>query len=653
MNKALLKRLPMIFRITLILSVFPLLYGTSEAGDLNWDRPSESLLDQQYCPLDSAADAMVVQKETLYRIESKGKFHVVIFTRRRIKIYSEAGLENADITLPYYHYQKVNVLEATCYNRGSEAQSLDKDDIHDETWIEDAKRDIRLEAKTFAVPGARAGSVLDISYEYSQEYVVFLPAYVYQEDIPVGIARVTVMIPNYYHYKYFITNPDLIDVATVKKNKNPVLVATAESIPALDDEDYRPPLYNISSKMLLKLDRYVGPYREVELSGSWESLIDYYQVTQKYLEMMNDSQKTGRLVDGIVAGCSDTDEIMEKLFRKVRDDWGNRLYSSVYLPADKVDKMLDMETLDIESKSALLCSMLRHAGIDSDVLMVSSDEEGLRDFPCFCIFDHALVYIPSKNLYLDPSDVGAEVGIIDVDYRGKLALNITSYSHELFNIPEDNSSGGAMIDYSLRVRDDDGLEGNGYITFYYQCALEARREYRKLDREGAKKWLDRILFSDIDEAVTALAVADDSLQSADEFRIEFEIGLDHFLSPSDDFPRITVYPGVSFKRSDIDDNPPRIYPVYFGSKNKDYYRVVWEFGEHLRPQAWENVVFKKGLSVIGSFTAEYDSASNSMTVVRQYKNMAAIYKPRYARQIEEIRDELKKRDITSVILERK
>ena len=80
---------------------------------------------------------------------------------------------------------------------------------------------------------------------------------------------------------------------------------------------------------------------------------------------------------------------------------------------------------------------------------------------------------------------------------------------------------------------------------------------------------------------------------------------------------------------------------------------MWEFGDYFKPQSAEDINFKRGLSVIGSFIARYDENENKLTVTRQYKNLASIYKASVASRIEKVREKLKERDMTSIILERK
>jgi hypothetical protein len=604
---------------------------------LNWDKPSDSLLTQQFCPIDSSAEAKVVQKETVYRIERQGEYRVIMRTMRRIKIYTEAGLKNADVTLPYYHYHwKIGSIEATCYNFQSGKKKLDRHDIYDELWVKDRKRDIKVDAKSFAVPGARVGSVIDITYEISQRYIVFVPPYVFQEEIPVEHARVTVIIPDNYEYQFFITNPELIDVNTLKKNKNPVLVATADYIPAIENELFRPPLYIISTKMWLKMNKYETPNLEVEIASSWEYLLHYYQLRERYAEILRESGKVKKMVGEIKELYPDVRDLIDALFHN-----------------DTADKMLEMETLDAESKATLLCSMLRHAGLESHVIWICSDEDGLKDFPSFAMFDHALAYIPSIDLYLDPCDRGSEVGIIDMDYHDKLALNITSNSNELFYTPKYNQENGRMIDMVLRLEDDNSLTGTGQVTFNNQSAIETRRKMKACDESERIEWLNGLLFAELDEAVHSISLFPDSLQKPEEYGLSFEINLKDFISPGEDFPELFIYPGNTFEKTSIDTTPPRKYPIYFGSRNSNYYKVVWEFGDQFKPLSFEEINFKRGLSVTGSFIAGYDEGENKLTVTRQFKNRASIYKASVLSSIEKVREKLKEQDMTSVILERK
>jgi hypothetical protein len=644
---------PKIFLKNIMVLIFLLVQSALAIDELNWDTPSDSLLTQQYCPIDSAADAMVIQKETVYRIERQGKYRVIMTTRRRIKIYTEAGLRYADITLPYYHYRKLRAIEATCYNYQSDKKELDKDDIHDELWVKDSKKDIKLDAKSFAIPAAKAGSVIDISYEVSQRYIVFMPPFVFQEEIPVEHARVNVIIPDHYIYQYFISNPELIDVKTLKKNKNPVLTAYAEDVPAIEDEMFRPPLYNISTKMWLKMNKYETPHRTVEIASSWDYLLHFYHLRERYAEILRESGKVGKIAGEMKQRYPDKRELIVALFHKVRDEWANRLYGSVYMPFDTADKMLEMETLDAESKATLLCSMLRHAGIESHVIWICSDEDGLRDFPSFAMFDHALTYIPSLDLYLDPCDPGSEVGVIDLGYYDKLALNITSASNELFYTAGENRKNGTAVDMLLRLDADNSLKGEGNIIFKYQSAIEARRKMRAREEHERMEWVNDLLFSELRDGVVSLTPAPDSLQSPEEYRLNYQIDLADFILPAEDYPEIFIYPGNTFEQAAIDDKPPRNYPVYYGASYTNLYKIVWDFGDYLRPLNFENINFKRGLSVVGSFMADYDESENKLTVTRKIKNRSSIYKASVSSGIEKTREKLKEQDITSVILERK
>lgn len=638
----------------IIVLIFLLFETALALGDLSWDTPSDSLLTQQSCPIDSFADAMVVQKQTVYRIERQGKYRVIMKTRRRIKIFTEAGLKYADVTLPYLHYHwKIGSIEATCYNFKSGEKKLDKHDIYDELWVKDRKKDIKVDAKSFAVPGARVGSVIDITYEISQRYIVFVPPYVFQEDIPVGHARVDVYIPDHYLYEFLITNPELVDVNTLKKNKNPVLIATAENIPAIENESLRPPLYNISTKMWLKMNKHETPNWTTEIATSWDYLIHFYQLRERYAEILRESGKVKKVVEEIKGQHPDVQDLVETLFHKVRDEYANRLYGGVYMPFGTADEMLEMETLDAESKATLLCSMLRHAGFESHVIWICSDEGGLKDFPSFAMFDHALTYIPSMDLFLDPCDPGSEIGIIDIDYHDKFALNITSASNELFYTPKDDRENGIKIDMTLQPGEDNILTGSGSIAFYCQSAIEARRKMKACDESEKAEWLDSLLFAEFEDAVQSLSPLPDSLQKPVEYGLTFEISLDDFILPGEEFPEVFIYSGNTFKSAAIDIIPPRRYPVYYGSRNSNYYEVVWDFGEHFRPLSFEEINFKKGLSVTGSFTATYDETGNKLTVIRQYKNRASIYKASVASSIEDLREKLKEQDKTSIILERK
>ena len=124
-------------RATLIILL--LMFGLVCAKEeFDWSKPSYELLQQTVCPLDSTADAMVVQKETQYTIiHDRGHApYLKVVSKERIKIYTEKGLTYAEHKEFYNDDIKIKSIKAYCYMPRGTAREVSKSDIHDEIWYE-------------------------------------------------------------------------------------------------------------------------------------------------------------------------------------------------------------------------------------------------------------------------------------------------------------------------------------------------------------------------------------------------------------------------------------------------------------------------------------------------------------------------------------
>ncbi len=378
---------------------------------LDWNKPSPELLNQKYCPLDSSADAMMVQKEMEFLFVS-GDLNVI--SRKRIKIYTDRGLSYAQFREYFDGGRDITSIEACSYDSTGRQTKLDSKDVHIEEILKSEKGYLRWAAKSFAVPSVTAGSVIDVIIRTVYLRSITPPVFRFQEDIPVGIARFT-MNPKpsqyySYHYSYAISNGELINPIPYFHDDN--FICEARNIPAIENETYPLPERNLATDLWINLKGFNYLGTEMDLAGSWKVLLEDYR--KGFKNAFDFSKKARKIADSLMAVTSDRSQRIKLAHDLVRDRWGDSRLFWVYGAPYDISDLMKQKYMDPEEKAIVLWAILKHMGIESEVVWVCSDNaenSPMPQVPSRMMFDNALTWIPGDSLFLDPGDPGGEVGI--------------------------------------------------------------------------------------------------------------------------------------------------------------------------------------------------------------------------------------------------
>ncbi|MFL5348119.1 MAG: DUF3857 domain-containing protein [Hyalangium sp.] len=149
----------------------------------------------------------------------------------------------------------------------------------------------------------------------------------------------------------------------------------------------------------------------------------------------------------------------------------------------RVDQVLSRRFGDCKDKASLIHAMLKLAGVDSRMVLLRMRNLGnlTEDVPSLAAFNHAIVYVPKYQLFLDgtaefhnshelPSaDHRANVLIVDME-QGKSTFMVTPEANA-----EDNLT---KLSMDVTLKPDGSAEVTGASTVTGQTAPEYRRAYR-------------------------------------------------------------------------------------------------------------------------------------------------------------------------------
>ncbi|HKD78259.1 MAG TPA: DUF3857 domain-containing protein [Candidatus Angelobacter sp.] len=240
---------------------------------------------------------------------------------------------------------------------------------------------------------------------------------------PAQLKRYVLLAPA--AQKVFVHAEKLAPAVVSEKNDLQVFTWEAHSIPALPREPHSPGITEIS------------PYVHVSTMGDWKQLGAWYadlirpqfaldpslesEVERATREAHNDREKIAAIQEFVLRST-----------HYVALEFG--IYSYKPYP---VTQIYTRRFGDCKDKASLMIALLRAAGIEAEIALVRTRSLGdvASDPASIALFNHAIVYVPRYELWLDGTAeyAGRELPLED---QGALALTVSlSGSAQLRHIP--------------------------------------------------------------------------------------------------------------------------------------------------------------------------------------------------------------------------
>ena len=389
-------------------------------------------LQEKSHPIDSSAAAAILYKagKTIFKYDYEKGFYALHECQIRIKIYKKEGLSWANFEVPYYvGYESmsddvVKFSNAVTYNL--EGADIVKTKLNSEGSFKKNVNEYWNEA-SITMPNVKVGSVIEFKYILKSENVVTFPTFNMQYSIPVNYCEYRTEIPEFYIYKPVATG--FVKVNTEQKyeytfqgydnqyrNSNTMKykqissIHTAESIPALKEEDYIDNVRNYTSSIKYELERTRFPDQKVkDYSITWEGVAktifdnkDFGQALDADIDLVTD-------LKFILEAQHKTDlsqlEKLDVIFKFVQQkmNWNNH-YG--YYVDKGIKKAYVEKTGNTAEINFILIRMLKLAGISVNPVLLSTIEHGVPVFPNRTIFNYVIagVEIDGKQILLDATN---------------------------------------------------------------------------------------------------------------------------------------------------------------------------------------------------------------------------------------------------------
>lgn len=464
----------------------------------------QSVLSRPRPPVQKGDAARVLLDQQVTRVHENGLSEV--YAQRLIEILDERGAREYDEHDIRFtpDTQSVEVKAAKVYKASGEVQeaaSQDESNVS-EPWY-GLYYDVHAQSIRFS--GLRPGDVVYVEYILADvgrrnllsEY--FGDVHFFQEEIPRVDSRYTLVLPEaLLARKPLYFNPLRTEGVVITRRdrtagSDHVIEFRAENVPRLDPEAGMPGFAEIA------------PYIHVSTYKTWEDVATWYQGL--VAEQLQPSPEIIRAAREAVAKIPASDErarlaaiynFVVKKTRYVGLEFGIHGYKPY-----KVAQIYQRKFGDCKDKASLLKVMLKEAGIDSTLVLARTRRGGnIAPEPAsLSVFDHAIVYVPKFDLYLDGTaefSGSTELPTQDQDimvllvsdprppWNGKGHLARTPV------LPAPHSTVARRIDVKLapdgsaHVHDDLKISGQPAERWreHYQSAGEQRERYEKAWNEA-------------------------------------------------------------------------------------------------------------------------------------------------------------------------
>ncbi len=367
--------------------------------------------------------ALVLLDRRVVRVHKNGLSRT--FAQRVVEVLTERGAEENKAFEVHYTpgSEEVDIRQARVYRRGargeievSEATDRSDEDLS-EPWY-GIYYDNRAEVVRFE--GLRPGDVIEIQYlvdDISSENRMsdyFGDLQYVAESIPKRRWDYTLIAPASRPIHANVPRVPRLERQTTVEGDDRVYRFAASDVAKAEAEPAMPGTGEITPYL------HVSTYATWAEVGAW-----YWHLVEEQLVSDDEVRKTARSL--VTPGMSDQERV-----RAVYDFVvGSTRYVGLefgihgYKPY-QVSQVLARRFGDCKDKASLMLALLREVGVASELVLVRTRRSGRLDPEpaSLAIFDHAIVYVPKLDRYLDGTAEFAGLSELPTEDQGVMVLRV-------------------------------------------------------------------------------------------------------------------------------------------------------------------------------------------------------------------------------------
>jgi hypothetical protein len=375
------------------------------APNTKWGKVTPEEWKITRCTYDTSANAVVLFDKG--DIQFNYGRAISINRHKRIKILSTKGLDEANVSIPFYFFdnlEKISNVDAQTINvDGSGKAVIQK--VENSQVFENKVTD-KWKEKSFSFPSVKVGSIIEFRYTTLSQSYRFLDGWVFQNNVPTLYSEFKAAIPEHVSYHFLINGARLL-----QKYREATNTWSLTNLTALRKEPYVNHYMDYAEKIQFQLAGYTkidnGTSSYENLTTSWEKLAVERLEDENFTRYLNRHGLAKDIVGKMLIGNEPDLEKMKKLYHYVQRTlrWNGKYLWFTQNPLPNVLESGEANSAEI---NLFLTLLLRQSGLEAHPVMISTRQHGkvFRNYPFMEQFNHLLanVQIQGKDYQLDATD---------------------------------------------------------------------------------------------------------------------------------------------------------------------------------------------------------------------------------------------------------
>lgn len=446
----------------------------------DFGKPSQEDIDLKECPFEKEAAAVVLIHEAFSY--SQDDAHLITTHHFKIKILKQAGVNAANITIPFYrnnNYERISNIEGVTINIDENGkttkQSLSKKNIFTN------KITNYIGEVSFTFPSVKVGSIIEYQYKSEMESYWGLRDWYFQDYIPVMISRyhLKTIFTKAFSYKVF-KRPDIN--VTVSPENDRVFFEML-NVPALTDEPYMDSEKDYLQRVSFKVDNTFTGRNSIQVSdfnSSWRSLNSDMLYKRSFgQQIRNTITGAGKFIDS-VKNLNTPEEKMKAIYDHVKSRMSWNHVTDFF--SDDVNAVWESKIGSSGDINMVLMNLLNRVNLDVYPLLVSKRSHGKVDTSYARITQfnslQTCVNIKGKKYILDATETNIPYTMIPPSVLNTTAFMIDRFSGELITLIEDISTHKEIVNIEMGIAADDSLYGSVTINSFEYAKTEKIKEIK-------------------------------------------------------------------------------------------------------------------------------------------------------------------------------
>jgi len=469
-------------------------------------------LEEKFYPSDSSAVAAILFTKGKVSFDLDGAFEMTTEVEVKIKIYKKEGYKWGNEQIPFYvgnsRAENVTFSNAITYNLVNNEIQLTKAKAENQFTEE---RNNFFKIKKLTMPNVKEGSIIEYKYTIKTPYISNIRDWQFQKRIPVKYSQLTTDIPEYLFYNIHSKGPFVFNITKDKLSKfisiaikrssreyqtssmlnfynhkvdqisylDNRTVYSLENIPPIRDELFVNNINNYASALEHEIAGIKFPNSTYEtFLVTWDDIVSDINKSEYFGEQLNKINYFEEDLNSLLNGLGSSIEKAEAIFKFVqsRMNW-NEYYG--YYCDDGVKKAYQSKAGNYAEINLMLVSMMRHASLEANPVLVSTRSNGITIFPSRKAYNIVIasVLIDGNLILMDATSKDSSIEIIpirDLNWFGRLVKkNETS---ELVDLMPKNSSLD-VVNFIAKIDNQGKVTGKVREQYLDYKALKFREDF--------------------------------------------------------------------------------------------------------------------------------------------------------------------------------